>query len=47
MATQVETVLHAPEPIRRDEGASIIGPTNPEREAPLATEHGPRHASQP
>jgi oxalate decarboxylase len=47
MATQVETVLHAPEPIRGDEGASIIGPTNPEREAqsrdrfsPPSTDHG-------
>src|SRR5580658_9124473 len=47
MATQAETVLHAPEPIRGDEGASIIGPSNPEREAqsrdrlsPPSTDHG-------
>jgi oxalate decarboxylase len=49
MTTQAEeTVLHnSPEPIRGNEGASIIGPTNPAREAqsrarltPPSTDHG-------
>jgi oxalate decarboxylase len=49
MTTAVlETTHHdAPEPIRGNEGASIIGPTNPEREAqsrdrlsPPSTDHG-------
>ena len=49
MATEVRETVHdnAPEPIRGSEGASIIGPTNPQREAqnrdrlsPPSTDHG-------
>jgi len=49
MTTKVRETVHdnAPEPIRGGEGASIIGPANPQREtqsrdrlSPPSTDHG-------